>query len=109
MILLYYLRRLFNKNFENGEKNGKSCSGRSCGFRFNNFVVAMGFIFGGLAQMIAGFQEQKLGNNFGFPILNKVAGYELIFCALGAWYMMAAIIINDLAGKVVLPVGKPLL
>ncbi|MDD2196633.1 MAG: acetate uptake transporter [Bacteroidales bacterium] len=150
-------------------------------------VVAMGFIFGGLAQMIAGFQEQKLGNNFGYsaftaygsfwiglgiiwmlnhfniyqssttdvgffmlawtlyttimfiaslrvhkamaitfgllligfillvlghfgyPILNKVAGYELIFCALAAWYMMAAIIINDLAGKVVLPVGKPLL
>lgn len=150
-------------------------------------VVAMGFIFGGLAQMIAGFQEQKLGNSFGYsaftaygsfwiglgiiwmlnhfniyqssttdvgffmlawtlytaimfiaslrvhkamaitfgllligfillvlghfgyPILNRVAGYELIFCALAAWYMMAAIIINDLAGKVVLPVGKPLL
>ena len=150
-------------------------------------VVAMGFIFGGLAQMIAGFQEQKMGNNFGYsafvaygsfwiglgviwmlnhfnvyqssttdvgffmlawtlytvilfvaslrvhkamaitfgllvigfillvlghfgyPILNKVAGYELIFCALAAWYMMAAIIINDLAGKVVLPVGKPII
>ncbi|MDY0200877.1 MAG: acetate uptake transporter [Tenuifilaceae bacterium] len=149
-------------------------------------VVAMGFIFGGIAQMIAGLQEQKMGNNFGYsaftaygsfwiglgiiwmlnhfniyqssatdvgffmlawtlyttimfiaslrvhkamaitfgllligfillvlghfgyPILNKVAGYELIFCALAAWYMMAAIIINDLAGKVVLPVGKPL-
>lgn len=148
-------------------------------------VVAMGFIFGGLAQMIAGFQEQKLGNNFGYsafvafgsfwiglgiiwmlnhfeiyassrtdvgyyllawalyssimfvaslrvhkamaitfgllvigfvllilghfgsPVFNVVAGYELIFCALGAWYMMAAIIINDLAGKVVLPNGKP--
>lgn len=150
-------------------------------------VVAMGFIFGGIAQMIAGFQEQKTGNNFGYsaftaygsfwiglgviwmlnhfniyqssttdvgfyllawtlyttimfiaslrvhkamtitfglllvgfillvlghfgyPILNKVAGYELIFCALAAWYMMAAIIINDLAGKTVLPFGKPLL
>ena len=148
-------------------------------------VVAMGFIFGGLAQMIAGFQEQKLGNNFGYsafvafgsfwiglgiiwmlnhfeiyvssrsdvgyyllawalyssimfaaslrvhkamaitfgllvigfillilghfgsPVFNVIAGYELIFCALGAWYMMAAIIINDLAGKVVLPNGKP--
>ena len=147
-------------------------------------VVAMGFIFGGLAQMIAGFQEQKMGNNFGYsafvaygsfwiglgiiwmlnfygiyasshtdvgyfmlawtlytvimfiaslrvhkamaitfgllligfillvighfgyPVFNKVAGYELIFCALAAWYMMAGIIINDLAGKVVLPMGK---
>lgn len=150
-------------------------------------VVAMGFIFGGLAQLVAGFQEQKMGNNFGysaftaygsfwiglgiiwmlnhftiyksstsdvgffmlawtlytaimfiaslrvhramaitfgslligfillvlghfgFPFLNKVAGFELIFCALSAWYMMAAIIINDLAGKVVLPFGKPLI
>lgn len=148
-------------------------------------VVAMGFIFGGLAQMIAGFQEQKLGNNFGYsafvaygsfwiglgiiwmlnffkvyesshtdvgyyllawtlytlilfvaslwvhkamaitfgllqigfillvaghfgnPVFNKIAGYELIPCALGAWYMMAAIIINDLAGKTILPTGKP--
>ncbi len=148
-------------------------------------VVAMGFIFGGLAQMIAGFQEQKMGNNFGYsafvaygsfwiglgiiwilnhfniypsngvevgyflvawtlytaimfvaslrvhkamtitfgllligfilldmghfgnPVFNVVAGYELIFCALAAWYMMAAIIINDLAGKVILPNGAP--
>jgi succinate-acetate transporter protein len=148
-------------------------------------VLAMGLVFGGLAQFIAGFMEQKVGNNFGFsaftaygsfwiglgtiwllnfygvypssasdvgwylvawalytfiltiasfyvhkamaitfvlleigfilliighfgfPKMNVVAGYELIFCALSAWYMMAAIIINDLAGKVVLPVGTP--
>lgn len=148
-------------------------------------VVAMGFIFGGLAQMIAGFMEQKMGNNFGFaafvsygafwiglgiiwmsnhfgvytssttdvgyyllawtfltfilwvaswfvhwamaftfttlligfilldlghfgfPEMNVVAGYELIICALAAWYMMAAIIINDVAGKEILKVGKP--
>ncbi len=150
-------------------------------------VVAMGFIFGGLAQMIAGFQEQKTGNNFGYsafvsygafwigmgliwmlnhykiyessaqevgyhllgwtlytaimfvasfrvhtamsitfgtlllgfillvlghfgnPIMNVVAGYELIVCALSAWYMMAGIIVNDLAGKTVLPMGKKLI
>lgn len=148
-------------------------------------VVAMGFIFGGLAQLIAGFMEQKTGNNFGFaafssygsfwiglgiiwilnhfeiykssgtdvgyylvawtlltlifwfaslyihsamattftllligfilldlghfgyPIMNIVAGYELIFCALAAWYMMASIIINDVAGKTILKSGKP--
>ncbi len=147
-------------------------------------VVAMGFIFGGLAQMIAGFQEQKMGNNFGYsafvaygsfwiglgiiwilnfykiyessttdvgyyliawtlytaimfvaslrvhkamavtfvtlllgfilldighfvdPVWNKVAGYELFVCAFSAWYMMAAIIINDVAGKTVLHFGK---
>jgi len=147
-------------------------------------VVAMAFIFGGLAQFIAGFMEQKMGNNFGFcafvgygsfwmglgiiwmlnnlgiytashtdvgmylvawtlftvilwiasmfihtamaftfttlligfilldlghfgyPIMNVVAGYELIICALAAWYMMAATIINDVAGKEILKSGK---
>ncbi len=29
-------------------------------------VVWLGLIFGGLAQMIAGLQEQKTGNNFGY-------------------------------------------
>ncbi len=148
-------------------------------------VLAMGIIFGGLAQLIAGFMEQKMGNNFGFaaftsygafwiglgimwmlnhygiytssgtdvgfylvawtllsiifwfgsmfvhtamattftsviigfvlldlahfgfPMLTKVAAVVLIFCALNAWYMMAAIIINDLAGREFLKVGKP--
>ncbi len=150
-------------------------------------VLVMGLIFGGLAQLIAGFQEQKMGNNFGYSafvaygsfwiglsilwILNhfnvyksnetdvgfflvawtlytaimfiaslrihiamtftfatlligfilldlahfgmhqftKVAAWDLILCAGGAWYMMAAIIINDLAGKTVIPTGKKLL
>lgn len=147
-------------------------------------VVAMGFIFGGIAQMIAGFNEQKMGNNFGYsafvaygsfwiglgiiwilnhfgiyasngkdigyyligwtlytaimtvaslwvhramsitfislligfilldlahfgiPEAKPVAGIVLIFCAFSAWYMMAAIIINDLSGKILLPFGK---
>ena len=148
-------------------------------------VVAMGIAFGGGAQLIAGFMEQKMGNNFGFaaftsygafwlglciiwmfnhfgiytstgsdvgaflvawtlltlifwvasllihgamattfsvlvfgfllldvghfgfPVLNTVAAYVLIVCALCAWYMMAAIIINGVAGKELLKVGKP--
>lgn len=147
-------------------------------------VLAMGIIFGGLAQMIAGFQEQKMGNNFGysafvsygafwiglsiikllnhfdiyptsqsdlgfyllgwtlytlimliaslrvhkamtftfatlqigfillvlehfyFPALKTWAALDLIVCAFAAWYMMSGIIINDLAGKTVLPMGK---
>lgn len=150
-------------------------------------VLGMGIIFGGLAQFIAGFQEQKLGNNFGysafvsygafwiglsiiklfnhfdiypstgedlgyyllawglyslimlvaslrvhramfitfllleagfillvlehfgFPQLKVAAAIVLIFCALSAWYMMAGIIINDLAGKTVLPMGGKLI
>jgi hypothetical protein len=148
-------------------------------------VVVMGLIFGGLAQLIAGFQEQKMGNNFGYcaftaygsfwiglalillmnqfsiykssttdvgwylfawmiytlvmwvaswrihtamsitfftlflgffllvlghfgdPKWNVVAGYELMFCAACAMYMMFANIMNDLAGRIVIPFGKP--
>lgn len=148
-------------------------------------VVALGLIFGGLAQMIAGLQEQKGGNNFGysaftsygafwialsliflgnryqvfettatdlgwfliawtlytvimfagavrihgamaftfltlllgfigldighfgFPVFNTIAAVILVFCALSAWYMMAGIILADVYGKTVLPMGKP--
>lgn len=149
-------------------------------------VLAMGVIFGGLAQFIAGFQEQKTGNNFGYSafvsygafwiglciiwmmnhykvyessttdvgyfllawamytgimligalrihtamivtfallfsgfvllvmghfgdtVFNTVAAYVLIGCAFSAWYMMAGIIINDIAGRVILPMGTPM-
>ncbi len=150
-------------------------------------VLVMGVMFGGLCQMIAGFQEQKVGNNFGyaafvaygafwiglcgifvlnaagierfsssgtdvgyfllvwtgytailwvasmrvhgamaitftlllagfvlldvghfgFPTFNTIGATVLIACALMAWYMMAAALLNDLAGAVVLPLGKP--
>ena len=148
-------------------------------------VVAMGFIFGGLAQMIAGLMEQKTGNNFGyaaftsygafwiglgiiwmlnhygvyassgtdvgyylvawtlftailwigsmfihtamaltfstlllgfilldfghfgFPQANYAAAIVLIACAGCAWYMMASIILNELAGREMLKSGKP--
>lgn len=148
-------------------------------------VVALGLIFGGLAQMIAGLQEYKNGNNFGYSaftsygafwislclifignrykifettqtelgwylvlwmgysmimlvgamrihaamaitflllvigfgllVLSKfvsesfhvIAGYELILCALAAWYMMAGIIFKDVFGRDILPMGKP--
>ncbi len=148
-------------------------------------VLAPAFIFGGLAQLIAGFQEQKTGNSFGYsafvaygsfwiglgiiwllaqfdvyspsktdvgwyliawtlytlimfiislrihtamaitfglllggfvlldighfgdPVFNTIAAYELIFCAFAAWYMMAGIIFADVAGKSILPMGKP--
>jgi len=40
--------------------------------------------------------------------LKPIAAVELIICAFAAWYMMAGIIINDLAGRTVLPMGKKL-
>jgi succinate-acetate transporter protein len=150
-------------------------------------VVWLGLVFGGLAQMVAGLQEQKSGNNFGYtaftsygcfwialalilignkydifktsttdlgwflvawtlysvilwigslriskalgacfttliigfvlldlahfgyPSLTVAAGWDLLVCALLAWYVMAHIIFADLFGRDVLPVGKPIL
>ncbi len=37
--------------------------------------------------------------------IGQFAGYEGIFCALTAWYLMAAIVINDAYGRTVLPIG----
>ncbi len=43
-------------------------------------IVALGLIFGGLAQMIAGFQEFKCGNNFGY---SAFVSYGAFWIALG--------------------------
>ncbi len=152
-------------------------------------VIWLGLIFGGAAQLIAGFQEQKMGNNFGFCAfvgygafwislcgyllgstsgikmlalnesdlgfflfgwtlftaglwfasmkiskamflcfttlllgfigldlanwghaeLKSLAAWDLIICALCAWYMMFHVIFASLFKRDVLPVGKPLL
>jgi succinate-acetate transporter protein len=56
--------------------------------------------------LLIGFVLLDVGH-FGFPICNKLAGFELMLCAFGAWYMMASIILNDVYGRVVLPSGKP--
>ncbi|WP_372773054.1 acetate uptake transporter [Mangrovibacterium sp.] len=60
------------------------------------------------ASLLAGFVLLDLAH-FGFETLNTAAAIVLIVCALAAWYMMAAIILNDLAGREVLKVGKPLI
>jgi len=41
----------------------------------------------------------------GSALIGKVAGWEGIFCACTAWYLMAAILINDSFGRKVLPIG----
>lgn len=148
-------------------------------------VLWVGLTFGGLAQFVAGLQEMKTGNNFGYcaftaygafwlslvlmllankhgvfavdhrdlglfmvgwtlftailwvgalrihgamaltftlllvgfilldlellcelPKLKAVAGYELMGCALAAWYMMARTILNELYGRELLPAGR---
>lgn len=148
-------------------------------------IVSLGFVFGGLAQMIAGYQEFKCANNFGysafvsygsfwialgvifllnhfgiytssqtdigwflvawtlytaimwipamrihaamattftllligfilldlahfgFPAFTRIAGFELMACAVAAWYMMASAIYTQIFGREVLPMGKP--
>ncbi len=152
-------------------------------------VIWLGFVFGGGCQLIAGLQEQKTGNNFGYaafvgygafwislcayllgsttnnkmlalndhdlgfflfgwtlftamlwigsfkiskamfvtfttlllgfagldlvnwgyPAFLDAAAWDLIVCALAAWYMALHVILHDLCGRDVLPVGKPLI
>jgi succinate-acetate transporter protein len=45
-------------------------------------IVALGLMFGGIAQMIAGFQEFKCGNNFGFSA----------FVSYGAFWVSLSVI-----------------
>jgi hypothetical protein len=56
--------------------------------------------------LLTGFILLDLGH-FGFPIMNVVAGYVLMVCAMMAWYVMAHIIYADVFGMDMLPVGKP--
>jgi len=48
-------------------------------------VVACGLIYGGLAQMIAGFLEQKTGNSFGFSAFTS---YGAFWIALGVIFLL---------------------
>ena len=47
-------------------------------------VMWLAFFFGGLAQFIAGFQEQKMGNNFGFAAFTT---YGAFWIALGGIFL----------------------
>ncbi len=64
---------------------------------------AMAYTF---TTLLIGFICLDLGH-FLNPVFNVVAGYVLIVCALMAWYMMATIVINDVAGREILKNGKP--
>jgi len=48
-------------------------------------IVALGFMFGGLAQMIAGFQEFKVGNNFGY---SAFVSYGAFWISLSVIFML---------------------
>ncbi|RMG69605.1 MAG: hypothetical protein D6722_09960 [Bacteroidetes bacterium] len=59
-------------------------------------------------SLLLGFIFLDLGH-FGNPIFNTIAAFVLIYCAFSAWYMMAAIILNELAGRELLKVGSPVI
>jgi len=40
------------------------------------------------------------------PVVHTIAGYEGILCSLIAWYASAAILINNVYGRTVLPLGE---
>ena len=66
-----------------------------------NGALAMTFTL-----LLLGFILLDIGH-FGYPAMNKIAGYELMLCALNAWYVMAHLIFTDVFEMDVLPVGKP--
>ena len=45
-------------------------------------VFALAVVFGGLAQLIAGFQEQKTGNNFGFCAFTGYGAFWISFAVI---------------------------
>ncbi len=48
-------------------------------------IVALALIFGGLAQMVAGFQEFKCGNNFGY---SAFVSYGAFWIGLGIIFIL---------------------
>jgi succinate-acetate transporter protein len=45
-------------------------------------VIWLGLIFGGLAQMIAGLQEHKNGNNFGYSAFTSYGAFWIALCLM---------------------------
>ncbi len=45
-------------------------------------VVALGLFFGGMTQLIAGYQEYKGGNNFGYSAFCSYGAFWISLCAI---------------------------
>lgn len=57
--------------------------------------------------LLVGFILLTIKDFTGIAVLQKIAGVDLIVCALGAWYVMAHLIYSDVYHTDVLPVGPP--
>jgi uncharacterized protein len=58
-------------------------------------VLALAFVFGGAAQLIAGFQEFKCGNNFGY---SAFVSYGAFWISLGIIWLLNNFNIYKLSG-----------
>jgi uncharacterized protein len=45
-------------------------------------VIVLGLVFGGAAQLFAGFQEMKVGNNFGFCAFTGYGAFWISLCLM---------------------------
>ncbi len=67
---------------------------------------AMVFTF---LTLLLGFIGLDLVFLAGMKELLTVTAIDLIVCAFAAWYMMAAVILQTLAGRPILPLGNPII
>jgi len=66
------------------------------------FTTALQTVFGSLALL---FFLLAISDFSGNITLKTIAGYEGIFCGLSAVYLSLAQVLNEVYGRVVLPVG----
>jgi hypothetical protein len=59
-------------------------------------LLFLGFVFLDISHLAPGME-----------VFTKVAGWTLLLCALGAWYVMFSAIFAQMFGRDVLPVGAP--
>lgn len=64
---------------------------------------ALQFVFGSLAVL---FFLLAAGDFTGAEVITRIAGYEGIICGLSAIYTAMAQVLNELYGKIVLPIGN---
>ena len=103
-------------------------------YPLDSMIMGMGIFVGGLAQVIAGTQEWKKNNTFGTLRMNRalqvvfgtlavlffllaardfsgstaigtLAGWIGIVCGFSALYAAVAEVLNEVYGKIVLPLG----
>lgn len=53
-------------------------------FPMTSMVLAMGIFYGGIAQLIAGIEEWRVGNTFGATAFTSYGCFWLTFVAIGA-------------------------